>query len=234
MAWRACASVSAATRSARPSTSVRSMRPFSKARRANSPGSASRTPLSEVSASITRPTTARPPWMCSSAMSSPVKLAGPGSQSASPRSSTSPVPGLLILRKLAWRGGGGGPQSWRSASPAPGPEMRMTATPARPGALASAQMVSRWVMEFDAALLGFHSLACVILEAIGDKMTDAPVEERASEGNVSAARRAPISSSTRRTRCIGGRGGRRRSPRPSAPASRSCSRSATPPAIGAT
>ena len=47
-------------------------------------------------------------------------------------------------------------------------------------------------------------------------------------------RRAPISSSTRTTPCIGGPGGQRRSPRPSARASRSCSRSATPPAIGAT
>ena len=55
-------------------------------------------------------------------------------------------PGFLTLRKLAWRGGGGGPHSARIASPAPGPEMRMTATPARPGPLASAQMVSRWVM----------------------------------------------------------------------------------------
>ena len=57
---------------------------------------------------------------------------------------------------------------------------------------------------------------------------------RQSRKSGSAARRAPISSSTRRTRCIGGRGGLRRSPTPSAPASRSCSRSATPPAIGAT
>ena len=59
----------------------------------------------------------------------------------------------------------------------------MTATPARPGPLASAQMVSRWVMEFDAPWLGFLSLACVILVAIGDQMTDAPVEQRAGEGN---------------------------------------------------
>ena len=116
-------------------------------------------------------------------MSSPVKLAGPGSQSASPRSSTSPVPGFLILRKLAWRGGGGGPHSARSASPAPGPEMRMTATPARPGALASAQMVSLWVMEFDAASLGFLLTEWVIVEAIGGQMTDAPLQERAAAGN---------------------------------------------------
>ena len=49
-----------------------------------------------------------------------------------------------------------------------------------------------------------------------------------------ARRRAPICSSTRTTRCIGGPGATRRSPRPRRPASRSCSRSATRPAIGAT
>ncbi len=43
-AWRRCASVSAATRSASPSTSARSSLPLSKARRVNSPGSASRRP----------------------------------------------------------------------------------------------------------------------------------------------------------------------------------------------
>src|SRR5574342_1404035 len=102
-------------------------------------------------------------------MSSPVKLAGPGSQSASPRSSTSPVPGFLILRKLAWRGGGGGPHSARSASPAAGPEMRITATPARPGALASAQMVSLWVINSAVASMGDVLTISVIVEAIGDE-----------------------------------------------------------------
>src|SRR6476646_9553257 len=121
--------------------------------------------------------------MCSSAMSSPVKLAGPGSQSASPRSSSSPVPGLLTLRKDAWRGGGGGPHSARIASPAPGPEMRITATPARPGPLASAQIVSHWVMEFGVASLGDLQTECVIVVAIGGQMTDAPLQERAAAGN---------------------------------------------------
>ena len=59
----------------------------------------------------------------------------------------------------------------------------MTATPARPGALASAQMVSLWVMEFGAAWLGFLSPECVIVEAIGGQMIDAPVYERAAAGN---------------------------------------------------
>src|SRR6478752_9405325 len=116
-------------------------------------------------------------------MSSPVKLAGPGSQSASPRSSSSPVPGLLTLRKDAWRGGGGGPHSARIASPAPGPEMRITATPARPGPLASAQIVSHWVMEFGVASLGDLQTECVIVVAIGGQMTDAPLQERAAAGN---------------------------------------------------
>ena len=61
--------------------------------------------------------------------------------------------------------------------------MRMTATPARPGALASAQMVWVWVMEFDAAWLGFLLTEWVIVEAIGGQMTDAPLQERATAGN---------------------------------------------------
>src|SRR5262245_38777490 len=115
-------------------------------------------------------------------MSSLVKLAGPGSQSASPRSRTSPVPGFLILRKLACRGGGGGPHSARSAWPAEGPEMRITETPARPGALASAQMVSRWVMDLAIALLG-DVLTIVIVVTTGGRMTDAPLQQRAAAGN---------------------------------------------------
>ena len=43
-AWRRCAGVSAAIRSARPSMAVRSSRPLSKARRVNSPASAGRHP----------------------------------------------------------------------------------------------------------------------------------------------------------------------------------------------
>ena len=60
-------------------------------------------------------------------------------------------------------------------------------------------------------------------------MTSPPPPKTASP-----ARPAPICCSTRTTPCTGGRGGRRRWPRPSAPTSRSCSRSATPPATGAT
>ena len=71
-AWRRCASVCASTRSASPSTCDRSSLPFSKARSANSPGSAGRRPSRCVSASITPARTARPPVTCSSAMSSPV------------------------------------------------------------------------------------------------------------------------------------------------------------------
>ena len=49
----------------------------------------------------------------------------------------------------------------------------------------------------------------------------------------SPARRARTSCSTSTIRSTGGRGEPRRSPKPSAPTSRSCCRSATPPATGA-
>ena len=74
--WRRCASVSASIRSARPSISAKSSLPFSKARLANSPGSAGRNPGICASASNTARTIARPPWRCSSAMSSPVSVRG--------------------------------------------------------------------------------------------------------------------------------------------------------------
>ncbi len=72
VAWRRWRSVSAAKRSPRASISARSMRPASKARRVNSPGSASRQPDWRASRSRTAATTARPPWQCNSAIASPV------------------------------------------------------------------------------------------------------------------------------------------------------------------
>ncbi len=68
--------------------------------------------------------------------SSPVKLAGPGSQSTTASSRTSPVAGWRSRRKLATRLAGILP--WHSASSAflaSRPEMRITAMPARPGAV---------------------------------------------------------------------------------------------------
>ena len=77
-ACRRCISVSAAIRSARPSTSVRSSLPLTKARRMNSPGSASRSPLFREQIEERLRRTARLPCSCSSAMSSPVSLRGRG------------------------------------------------------------------------------------------------------------------------------------------------------------
>ena len=74
-------------------------------------------------------------------MSSPVSLLGAGNQSTSASSSTSPVLGCLIFRNAAKRGLGRGAAIRSTASPAAGPEMRMTATPARPWPLERAKMV---------------------------------------------------------------------------------------------
>ena len=59
---RRCNSVSAESKSARPSASARSIRPLLKARRVNSPGSASRNPSILDNAARRAATTARPPW----------------------------------------------------------------------------------------------------------------------------------------------------------------------------
>ena len=85
--------------------------------------------------------TARPPCTCSSAMSSPVSLFGAGNHSTSPPSSTSPDCGSRTARSMATRGPGRPPAMRSSTSPAFGPEMRITATPARPWPLDNAKMV---------------------------------------------------------------------------------------------
>src|SRR5215467_3178507 len=129
-------------RSARPSMPVRSSFPCSKARRANSPGSASRQPSILPIASSVATTTARPPWICSSAMSSPVSLLGAANQSARPWSMTSPVCGWRMRRKAANRGLARGAAILSSTLPAAGPQMRTTATPARPCPLERAKIVT--------------------------------------------------------------------------------------------
>ena len=79
------------------------------------------------SASSVAAMTARPPCSCSSAMSSPVSLCGPGNQSASAWSMASCVCGSRMRASAAWRGAGSLPMSAASAAPARGPEMRTTA-----------------------------------------------------------------------------------------------------------
>ena len=108
-AWRRCASVSAAARSATASAWVRSSLPFRKARRVNSPGSARRNPCRRSTA-MTEASTARLPCRCSSATSSPVALRGPGNHSASASSSASPLSGIA-------HAGHAGPCAAAAASP---------------------------------------------------------------------------------------------------------------------
>ncbi|MNN20426.1 hypothetical protein D3C81_1337050 [compost metagenome] len=92
-AERAAASVLASMRSATASAWARSSLSFRKARRVNSPGSATRRPISrpdsrQRDSSICM--TTGPPWPCSSSTSSPVYEFGAGKYSARPWSITPP------------------------------------------------------------------------------------------------------------------------------------------------
>jgi hypothetical protein len=68
-------------------------------------------------------------------MSSPVKLAGPGNHSTNALSIVSRETGSRKLRNAATRGGGNFPAKAITARPAFGPDNRITATPALPGAV---------------------------------------------------------------------------------------------------
>src|SRR5262252_4035594 len=129
-------------RSARASTRVRSSRPFSNARRVNSPASAGRQPGTRASAASTAAITALPPCSCSSAVSSPVSLRGAGNHSASPSSIISPLAGSCRRASAAWRGGGIFPINACRAAPACGPDTRTTAIAAGGRPDDSAKMVS--------------------------------------------------------------------------------------------
>ena len=144
-----CASVSANTRSASPSTAVRSSRPLANARRVNSPASAGRKPGSLPSAASTAATTARPPCRCSSARSSAVSVFGPGNQSTS--ASSSSAPSWRRRRSAARRGSGSLPPSAVIASAARGPETRTTAIAAGGRPEERAKMVSLQRMPMDLA-----------------------------------------------------------------------------------
>src|SRR5215468_4696355 len=117
-------------------------------------------------------------------MSSPVKLAGAGSHSTRPRSSTSPLRGSLSLRSAARRGSGSVPPSLPSTADDRGPESRITATPARPVPLDSAQMVPRpSLMRSSLHGSAFSLPSWVIVDGMGGQMTDAPAGEHAEAGN---------------------------------------------------
>src|SRR5262245_11254706 len=119
------------------------MRPFSNARRVNSPASAGRSPGNFPSAASSAAITARPPCTCSSAMSSPVSLLGAGNHSARPSSMTSVLAGSRTRTRLARRDAGTRPISCSSAKPARGPDTRITAIAARGRPEARARRVPR-------------------------------------------------------------------------------------------
>ncbi len=139
-AERAALAVAASIRSATASAWARSSLPLRKARRLNSPGSASRAPRSRQRASSICMTTG-PPWPCSSSTSSPVKECGPGKNSNIPLSTAAPSAALKSA-SVAWRGLGVLPVSAKAKGSKLLPEMRITPTPPRPGAVAMAAMVS--------------------------------------------------------------------------------------------
>ena len=134
-AARRCNSVSADSKSANPTASARSMRPLANARRVNSPASAARKPGTADKARNTAAITARPPWQCSSAQSSPVAVPGPGSHNTNAESSTSPPSRNVI--SVARRAAGTRPKRANTAE-ACGPLIRITPTPAGGAPLDSA------------------------------------------------------------------------------------------------
>ena len=142
--WRAAArrarGVLARMMSITASAWVRSMRPFKKARRENSPGSAARAPWRSANSS-TLAARRIPPWQVISAISSPVKLPGASNQVASAWSTTSPP--SRMRPKTAWRGVEGFPLKIRARIFfESGPERRTIAMAPSPGGVAMAAMVS--------------------------------------------------------------------------------------------
>mmetsp|Transcript_48789 Transcript_48789/g.118438 ORF Transcript_48789/g.118438 Transcript_48789/m.118438 type:complete len:419 (+) Transcript_48789:473-1729(+) len=138
-----CVSVPAASKSASPSASTRSILPLSRALRENSPACAGRSPSIFASASETACTTAVLPCRCSSATSSPVKLLGEGNHKTIPRSRRIPVTGCSRLQTAACLAAGNFLfVIMRKAAPASGPDKRMTETPPRPGGDERAKIVS--------------------------------------------------------------------------------------------
>ena len=154
-AWRRCASVSASMRSARPSTSVRSSLPFSKARRANSPGSASRSLEREQRIE-------HAPDHGAAAMHVQLGhvLAGEARRRREPERQPA-VEQLAGSRDLDRAQGSPGAAAaaaaQRVAARRPPPAPRCGSPRRRPGrARSPARRWCRcWVMEFDAASLGF-------------------------------------------------------------------------------
>ncbi len=142
-AWRRWPCVSAITRSARPSTAVRSSLPFSKARRVNSPASAGRKPSMRDKRGERR----GDHRAAAVQLQLGDVLAGLARRRGKPQRQG--LVDRLLVRgsrrraKAALRGSGILPASALSASPARGPEMRTTAMAAGGRPEERAKMVGR-------------------------------------------------------------------------------------------
>ena len=201
-------------RSARPSTSVRSIRPFSKARRANSPGSARRTPRSEVSASITRPDHGAAAMNMQLGDVLAGEARGPRQPEREPAVEHLAGPRVpdLAQGRLARRRRRTA-QRAHARLPLPAPRCG-----SRRRRLGQARSPARRWCPFGSWNSALHRSAisqteCVIVEAIGGQMTDAPLQERAAAGNRLRPRDEPLSppapGQPRQLVGLGARGARR-------------------------
>ena len=200
--------------------------PLAKARPANSPGSARRQPGWRASAASTALTIAEPPWRWNSAMSSPVSLRGAANQRTSPSSSVSPLAGSRMRRNAAMRFFGRGGANASITSPARGPGYAHDGD-ARPPGRARQRKDRRCLIHAFGLLVrmrGVHSADVRSLRS-GKR------HERKPPGARDEPLPAPAQGQPRPLVGVGA-GSARRSQAHAA--SRSCCRSATRPATGAT
>src|SRR3972149_1752311 len=136
-AARAAPFVLAVIRSASASACVRSILPFRKARRENSPGSAGTAPRAPAAAAARATSTGFPGrWI--SATSSPVKLLGAGKKATRPESISSPLPSRTVHRVSARDGTWEGftPVMRQAMGKVSGPERRRMETAPEPAGVA--------------------------------------------------------------------------------------------------
>ena len=208
--------------------------PFSKARRANSPGSARRTPRSEASASITRADhgAAAMNMQLGHVLAGEARGPRQPEREAAVEQLAGPAGPDLAQGRLARRRRRTAQRAQRVARCRPRDADHRDAGSARRRSPARRWCpFGSWIRR---CIARRSPTECVIVAAIGGQMTDATYRNARPQEIGLGARRAPISSSTRTTPSLvglGARGARRGQARR---ASRSCSRSATPPAIGAT
>src|SRR3990170_2155043 len=141
-AARAAPSVLAVIRSASASACVRSILPFRKARRENSPGAAGIAPRAHAAAAAHSTSTGFPcRWI--SATSSPVKLLGAGKKTTRPESISSPLPSRTVHRVSARDGTWEGftPVMRQAMGKVSGPERRRMETAPEPAGVAGGTTV---------------------------------------------------------------------------------------------